>query len=752
MSNSPENPILVRELEISNVASFNEPQKIELKRFNFFYGLNGSGKTTVSRLLKNNAAGEFSDCKITLSDPSEVPEYLIYNEDYIQRTFHAEETQKGIFTLDEANKDAVEGIKKAQEEKIPLIADLATENDNLTKKENEITEASKKIESDLYSYKKTFEQDAALKKCMTGFLTPASKFADKIRNSAQSPISIDDVSARILEISHEFRELSDGNQQDKLIYTSSLPTQQNIEIDPIFAKQLAGSKDGYLSDIVEKLSHGDWITEGITKYLDATKDCPFCKRTLSIDLKAQIRAHIDDEYQTQLEALDILKLNYSTFKNDIEQQLLEYEEDLTLKSNTLLQTKVQNLKGLISSNLARISNKCTKPSDVVSLEETSSIINEIILIIKEKNTEHKAFNQKLSNASIEKKNLVSEFWTLLRKLSDAKILQYEEARKSLLKEKDEVAAKVRDLKNKILLKDQQVSTFQKQTKNVEKPRRWINDHLGLLGLSGFYIEEFSKTDNGNAVPFLRLRRKNESSKVFHSLSEGEKTLISFLYFVQSCIGVDDPDRSITLSKRVIVIDDPISSLSFNHVFDVACMVKRFFLVKDNQYGQVLILTHHLYFLHELFQQSFRGKKSVNIQSESNIFRVQKAEKTQITNINQSEIQNNYESYWQTIKDVKNQKASSIILPNAMRNILEHYFGFIKGEDKLQAALEKLSLDNNDVSFSAFNRYVNRESHSDQINHTDAKEVDPEKFLEHFEAVFKATNFHEHYSVMMSDAS
>ncbi|WP_261641142.1 AAA family ATPase [Erwinia mallotivora] len=62
--------------------------------------------------------------------------------------------------------------------------------------------------------------------------------------------------------------------------------------------------------------------------------------------------------------------------------------------------------------------------------------------------------------------------------------------------------------------------------------------------------------------------ENCDTPVFGSLSEGEKTLIAFLYFLETCTGRksrDDNDQR----KRLIVIDDPISSLSQNYVFEIA---------------------------------------------------------------------------------------------------------------------------------------------------------------------------------------
>lgn len=108
----------------------------------------------------------------------------------------------------------------------------------------------------------------------------------------------------------------------------------------------------------------------------------------------------------------------------------------------------------------------------------------------------------------------------------------------------------------------------------------------------------------------------------------------------------------------------------------------------------------------------------------------------------SDIKNDYESYWQIIKEYKNSSKSDALLPNVMRNVLEHFFGFID-KAKLADAVNKI-----DQKYSAFIRFINRESHSDSINITDTKEIDHSMFLGAFEEIFKKSGYEEHYKKMM----
>lgn len=191
-----------------------------------------------------------------------------------------------------------------------------------------------------------------------------------------------------------------------------------------------------------------------------------------------------------------------------------------------------------------------------------------------------------------------------------------------------------------------------------------------------------------------------------------------------------------------MIDDPISSLSFNLVFDVATLIKDLFLVNED-YRQVFILTHHLYFLHEFLGMHRDMKKDWAL------FRVSKSDKaTLIAPMNKDDIKNNYEGYWQLLRDAKDGKVAKIAL-NAMRNILEQYFSFIHSQERLTETLKKLSEENtNDLSYRSFDRYINRESHSDATNYIDANEIDMDKYLKYFEKVFDSSGYSSHFQVMM----
>ncbi|CAH0122830.1 hypothetical protein PAE9249_05442 [Paenibacillus sp. CECT 9249] len=85
-----------------------------------------------------------------------------------------------------------------------------------------------------------------------------------------------------------------------------------------------------------------------------------------------------------------------------------------------------------------------------------------------------------------------------------------------------------------------------------------------------------------------------------TLSEGEKTFVTFLYFMHLLNGSNN--RDLITENKVVVIDDPISSLDSNVLFIVSNLILK--LIDDirnnqNNIVQLFVLTHNVYFHKEV---------------------------------------------------------------------------------------------------------------------------------------------------------
>ena len=81
----------------------------------------------------------------------------------------------------------------------------------------------------------------------------------------------------------------------------------------------------------------------------------------------------------------------------------------------------------------------------------------------------------------------------------------------------------------------------------------------------------------------------------------------------------------------------------------------------------------------------------------------------------------------------------------MRNIIEYFFNFVEKQD-LSSVFNKKELQ--ETRFAAFNRYINRESHSKGSNIFDLKEFNYDDFRDAFKLVFSSAGYEKHYKAMM----
>ena len=149
--------------------------------------------------------------------------------------------------------------------------------------------------------------------------------------------------------------------------------------------------------------------------------------------------------------------------------------------------------------------------------------------------------------------------------------------------------------------------MEKQKDVVNRQDAIDNINIGLtnLGIDSFSIESYDDA-------LYQIKRGEESNNVFKSLSEGEKMIISFLYFIEECKGKKSADES--EKKKIVVIDDPISSLSHIYVFNIGRFIVNEFLRSD-KYEQIFVLTHSLYFFYELAKKPVNKKVLNDIEAE-----------------------------------------------------------------------------------------------------------------------------------------
>jgi Uncharacterized protein conserved in bacteria len=130
---------MINSIFIKNVATFdnNGIQVNDLKKINFIYGANASGKTTISSLLHNPDDEKFVNAGCSVKWKNDILlQTLVYNKDFRERNFGNDKIA-GVFTLGEATTEQIKEIEEKTKQ-LKTIKDEGTQKK--TTKENQTKE------------------------------------------------------------------------------------------------------------------------------------------------------------------------------------------------------------------------------------------------------------------------------------------------------------------------------------------------------------------------------------------------------------------------------------------------------------------------------------------------------------------------------------------------------------------------------------------------------------------------------------
>ncbi len=740
---------MIRKINLK-CASYKEVASLETdKKINLIYGLNGSGKSTFSEYLRrlDDNDERFSRCSIETDNAenksklSQNEKILVYNQKWVNESFYENPTLKGIFSLSKENTNAKKKIDSANQEKEKLEklkntkeADKEKSKKSFDNKKSKVIDSVWKVKTDYTGgERKTDKFFKGLKSDKTEFFNHILK----ISKPASAPLkSIDDIKKELDIIT---------NKNVTKILPLNLVKFNGLSDDDIsfLKKEIVGSRNSTFSSLLEHLQNSDWVNAGF-KYVENQNEsalCPFCQQKIDKShLLSELKSCFDKSYEQDKHKLQSIRDNYKNQIENISTESIFKQNDLLKEYSLNYETTLESLKNKLNKNLDVIKEKISTPSKPVVLNSVESELLSLNTVIQSANTKIDDFNTKIDQKNKTLKILENLFWQNIRLQYDVSISNYEIEKTEFEKEQKTFDSEIEEIKEKIEEQNNIIAEQSKLVSNIDEAVSNINNRLVDLGIDSFQIV---KHDNDKAE-YKLVRLEESVDDVFESLSEGEKMIISFLYFIEECKGKED---SKTMDKKkIVVIDDPISSLSHIYVFNVAELVKAEF-TKDNfdKWEQVFILTHSLYFFYELVGQKKFSRKELSeaqLAKFPNLYRLIKSPSgTKIVTMQANEIQNDYQMYWSVVNNKDNQPA---LIANCMRNIIDYFFGFIEKNALVEVFQRK---EFKDTKYQAFYRYINRESHSDNINIYDMKEFDYSNFQEAFHEVFSLAGYEEHYNTM-----
>ena len=284
----------------------------------------------------------------------------------------------------------------------------------------------------------------------------------------------------------------------------------------------------------------------------------------------------------------------------------------------------------------------------------------------------------------------------------------------------------------------------------------INETLKKHHFTGFSLQPSPVNPNAFQI------QREDGSYVKDTLSEGEATVISFLYFMEL---VECNERGYDLRKgKVVVIDDPISSLDYDAIDLVSTLTNSLImkarktkdvteekakedpLLRFNGWiDQVFVLTHNTTFHQSLSVRQprrntryWRLLKSKGV-SHKKAFGME------------NPVRSDYKEMWMELMEA-NENSNAMLLPNLMRRIVETYFVDYGGYDKnrLFAGLYCKTKGDKQV-VTSLAKWFDEGSHGAKDNlYSMNGEMICERWMGVFEEMFKAHGQEEHYRMMMEE--
>ncbi len=600
----------------------------EFKDYNVIFGNNGCGKTSLTRafelLIPKNKHIEKYRTISTAESPSIEFEckdgsYKIEPNSNIKEPSFKVEIYNSDFLHNNAPFNSEFGLKKLDDGVIILegsvLGEETKEINQLKDFKEKVEKRQKKIKGENSAETLSAKQESAIKKC--------DEEIEKIRKEVTSKtiqITLDKIKINnICEVSKDkfkvqedvltnlkkdFDELGEAMKKFNGLKEMELPKDyQTIrdELKSLFSFDIdkeAGQVSEEIKEHISKVGR-EFIEKGIELQKKMPDNaCPFCTQKITNNIiqayTSYFNKRIEQFNQDSLEVSGTLKkileqwnikeilqsferfkpfiedfsTNKESLENALEQTkvLLEkLQKEVGKKEGVENKEKFQETDKKLSENYKKL-QQC--------VDETRNILNQK----KEQEKKLEKLKTELKEARIKKAKHDSYDWQKIKKEAEIKLSVLNRGHERLNCLLEKIDKKLKEL-------------YDQKRPDIET----INNYLKALNLPKYSL------DKGYRIVLNSDALENSEDKII--LSDGEKTTLVFAYFLARLKLFYKKED---LKNLVVVIDDPISSLDEQRIYNTTCLVvkinqklAREKLSNEKDRAQVFVLTHNHTFMARL---------------------------------------------------------------------------------------------------------------------------------------------------------
>lgn len=734
---------MIESINIKNTATFTSDDGVlieEMKKVNFIYGANGSGKTTISNFLQNPTDSNFDDCKVSWNNSEELTT-LVYNKNFRDNNF-GKGKLNGIFTLGEATKDQ----KQLIEEKTEQLKQIKSDGEKKRNALNAQKEKLESLETDFtgFAWDKIYKKyKVVFKEAFTGSMKSRKLFKNRLIQEFANNIGKLESFEKLKESATTI--FGEAPKDISPITNIEFDRISEIEEDKIWKKIIVGKSDVEIAKLIQKLNINDWVNLGRSFIQEDNNTCPFCqKQTIDKEFRTQIESFFDESYTKDINSLKSLKQEYGQLFENLINELNNTElAQKNFKNSKLDIDKFSSyLKSLLSQNTTNkeyLNNKLKEPSRKIELVQQAEQLTLIKDLIQNANDEIKKHNDIVKDYANQRNILVGAIWKYLIEEFRTDIETYNKNKTGIEKGYKSIEESLNNKLKEYKTLDAEIKQLSKDVTSIQPTIDEINQLLNSFGFLNFEI--VPATEEG----YYQIQR-GDGTNAEKTLSEGEITFITFLYYLQRAKGGTSEEN--VNDERILVIDDPISSLDSNVLFIVSTLIKE--ILKDvkldkGNIKQVILLTHNVYFHKEV---SFEGSNRKGEKPVFWILRKNNSVSTVQSYLEQNPIQSSYELLWRDIKDWENNSGTTV--QNTMRRILENFFSIL-GNKRDDFLINKFDNQEEREICRSLLSWINEGSHTlpDDL-FIEAPDGTIVKYLKVFEDIFRHTENIGHFNMMMGN--
>ena len=736
---------MIEKITLKNVATFgDEPVVIDgLKKFNFFFGANGTGKTTISRAIADLT--ELPECNLSWKNNLDL-DVRVYNRDFVDQNF--DQRIKGVFTLGEQEVGVEAEIAAIRAEIGNIDSDITAlsrtlqGDDGNGGKEGDLTALEDEYLERFFVQKR--KHDKRLAGGLKGFMGTKESFRDNLLSESTSNtsnlFSVTDLEERAAKV------YSDTLERGQAISPLSVERILALESESILAKQIIGKKDVDIAAMIHRLNNSDWVEQGLPYYETNDGICPFCQQSTNVSFTNSLREYFDETFNQDRMAIDALYTDYTAECSRIQQQVQEIiESHSEFVENDKLDAEKRILDSLVMVNMQRLAQKKKEASQSVALDSLRNVLDAIVQLIDSANEKVTIHNALINQLGDERKRLTREIWRFIVEESKEDVENYE-------RKKSEFEAAITNLESQLQSKrtdkqekETRLRELERQNVSIQPTIEGINNILSAFGFTSF---ELDKGEDGRSYKLVR----SNGSDAQATLSEGERSFVTFLYFYHLLKG--SHDESGMTADRVVVFDDPISSLDSDILFVVSSLIRELYgdlRIDAGSIRQLFILTHNVYFHKEVTYDRRRGSGKLN---DETFWLVKKRGETSFVEPQDyNPVKSSYELLWDEVRTNAEQR-NNLTIQNTLRRILENYFKLL-GNIPLDNLYEQFDGDDK-VKCKDLCSWVNDGSHSGGIlseeHYLPPDGATVEKYLQVFREIFEKNDQIAHYEMMMGSES